>query len=498
MLTKLPRDLLCNIITFLKYHEYRTSCNSTIIYNNKPFDYNDIICIHCDISAIKYIALICPDTRSLVYYLSIINCQTLFGVKQIPFVRSSYYDNYLHKLFDYIDSNDQLMIAGGFPMQILLNPHITPNITSDIDIYVFHLSHGNSRRKVITDLMLYLSQNFTIDNILTRHSVNSCVVNNIWNIFIKEIPYVLQIILTRCNNPLSIVKGYDYSHSKVFIYKGRMYATVDALHAHKTKITYNYKTRWIICRIQKAIKNGFKIDGLDEDRTKELMKISCCTRNIYKERWALLDVIKEIENRVFHTISNDYSYCNTRLHTHIIRNESDINIKYSYDIIYYNMTISYYTKSKIVPANTTFRIRYFDPDYNSLDAVSSKDTDHMKSFQFGTKDNVDILVDMCNRFASISYEAYKKAPYTLKVDNMYKCNYHRIYFVSSIIYIECMACAHNVMFSFISKKNNTHILRCHRSSVVLDHGKNYYVTFKLDAIGTYFEVSYDGLILPEN
>jgi hypothetical protein len=169
----------------------------------------------------------------------------------------------LQKLMNYIASNSNLCIAGGFPTYLYMG--ITPKSNSDIDIYVLcgnvHALKKDSMFKNnelcdIEQLLFFIKTNYTEPKYLR-------VGPAVFNITVQEFSHPIQIIVTTYKSLAQVLSSFDNSHNRCGIHMGRSYVGIDTELTHHTKTTYFYKTTKPV-RYMKALELGFRVFGYSD------------------------------------------------------------------------------------------------------------------------------------------------------------------------------------------------------------------------------------------
>lgn len=160
----------------------------------------------------------------------------------------------IKKLVNYVCTNPNLCIAGGYPTLMFFNKDLNLNFTSDIDIYI--LKHNKKSIETLTDLFNNI---FIMYGKIEYHIPAS---SSIINIKIDKIDRVVQIIFTKQQSPMHILSTYDNSHNRLCYYLGQTYATLDAIQTKQSLASTSYILKMNLIRIKKTYDLGLKINGL--------------------------------------------------------------------------------------------------------------------------------------------------------------------------------------------------------------------------------------------
>ncbi len=127
-------------------------------------------------------------------------------------------DSIMTSLFDYISSDKNLCIAGGYTTIMHFYGEFDGRFReSDIDIYVFGEYTGTN----FDNLIDYMNKHYTIIDINTKGAA-------VVEIKISEFFRPIQIIGLKVNNIINIVDTFDLSHNKCIYYQNNTYITYDA------------------------------------------------------------------------------------------------------------------------------------------------------------------------------------------------------------------------------------------------------------------------------
>jgi hypothetical protein len=175
--------------------------------------------------------------------------------------------NEIKMLFDYISSNDELCIAGGYPTLFYLNKNSNDYINSDIDIFIMggydYFTDEESTNKLTNkfiNLIDYINSNFKINSIAS-FSRNNDNKYSVFDIKCEKINRTIQIICTCSNNFAEVLHSFDSSYSKCGFYKGEFYMSHDMKYSIDLGITWFYKNpkKVFARRTAKAKKLGFVV-----------------------------------------------------------------------------------------------------------------------------------------------------------------------------------------------------------------------------------------------
>lgn len=483
-------DLSCeslhHIVSFLKFSCEQSYHDVSTLVEACFSNYTHVRTKCCDLHVIFYIAAMRKDLREYVYYQSSIYTmkRKLFSVKEVPFSGLPVHAE-LERLFVYIYKTNNLTVAGGFTTQLFMNPSVLPKFSSDIDIYVL-----KSDTVQAIELLLFLKTRFTIKDILVK-SREYDPPNFIYNIIVKEIPYILQIIITSFENPLQVIDDYDYSHNKIALYKEKMYAMPCAISTHKTKVSFNLHSFWYICRIQKCINNGFSIFGLDDKLLERIMEEKCCEmEKTMKYSISYVETITAMANtntnKLFSSHFNYFTSTHKMIPNQSYRKSDIINHR----ITYCDNTTFYCYAKKMLPFYLVFNARYYDM---SLDGLNTTSPYMFKEFNFTTKDDLSLYMKMSTMLLDMHYSKIIRSHYTRST-----C-YHDNINNTDNRYNKCKKCLYDIVYNVIVKDGEVYRLRCHNNGMrdKLIHGTIYTVRLTLQTITPYFYLE-DSDILKES
>jgi hypothetical protein len=203
------------------------------------------------------------NQKELFYYRHAFERQPVYRIDL--FLKDEFsipvFDTPLQTIMDYVQTQSNLFIAGGFPTQLYMTRE--PASSSDIDLYVLTkepIKNGEyltvNLLESIKEVLVWLEQNFTIIGYIR-------VGPSVYSVVLKEITHPLQLIVTTNGTPAEILSSFDNSHNRCGIYMGHTYIGMDTKISHRTNKTYFYTTPKP-SRYQKAMKLGFVPVGLSE------------------------------------------------------------------------------------------------------------------------------------------------------------------------------------------------------------------------------------------
>lgn len=208
--------------------------------------------------------------RDLIYYRHALERKLLYSLSY--FLKDEFplpfFGGHLQILFDYINENSDLLIAGGFPTQLYMG--YRPKDSSDIDIYVLateQIKNGDQLTVTLVHqvkrLIEFIESAFTVIGVIR-------VGPSVYTILVREFEHPIQIIVTTNGTPAEILSSFDNSHNRCGIYMGHTYIGKDTKVSHEKRVTYFYTTPRA-SRYQKAIELGFTIFGISESELERIM-----------------------------------------------------------------------------------------------------------------------------------------------------------------------------------------------------------------------------------
>lgn len=177
------------------------------------------------------------------------------------------FDIHLQTVIDYVETQSNLFIAGGFPTQLYMGK--VPKETSDIDVYLLTkepVKDGQYLTAAIIDSVREILEWFE-----KTYTVICCirVGPSVYSIHVREFNHPVQLIITTNGTPAEILSSFDNSHNRCGIYMGHTYVGIDTKISHQTHKTYFYTTPKP-SRYQKAIDLGFHPVGLTESEMERI------------------------------------------------------------------------------------------------------------------------------------------------------------------------------------------------------------------------------------
>jgi hypothetical protein len=249
--------------------------------------------------------------RELIYYRHALENKLLYSLSY--FLKDEFgipkLEEGVQELFDYIETRQDLFVAGGFMTQLYMG--LVPKTTSDIDIYL--LAKESIRDGGITTFSLVEQVRQLMAWIENRYSIIGMIRTGsfVYTIFVKEIEYPIQIIVTTNGTAAEILSGFDNSHNRCGLYMGHTYIGVDTKLSHQNKISYFYSTPKIN-RYQKAIELGFSVFGLTESELKRIMSEPKITKPQILQKYKLENILLDVLGRKSHK-KWTISYCDEEL-----------------------------------------------------------------------------------------------------------------------------------------------------------------------------------------
>jgi hypothetical protein len=241
------------LISLAKLVNSLDPCSNRVVEANSDIikDINDYVCIT---EEIYWKALKENDTAILYSDKYLLKDEFVFDPMSTN-------DKNLKELFEYVEKESNITIAGGYPTLYFLNKYINGYPYSDIDIYIMN---KKNQKETCKDLLLFLDNKYGIDKFLTYTDIEM----GVFNVKCKSIDRTIQIIGTCANTPAEILSQYDCAHNKCCVYMGNTYITIDAHYAkcHKTTMFYKAPGRY---RFIKAKLLGLKIFNFPEIKSND-------------------------------------------------------------------------------------------------------------------------------------------------------------------------------------------------------------------------------------
>lgn len=160
----------------------------------------------------------------------------------------------LEVLIEYIKSDENLCIAGGYTTLMFLNKNLDDCPNSDVDVFIINRT---AEPKVTFDLLCeFISENY-LDVYFDQKG-------SVFNIKIPEINRTIQIIVSSFVSPTHVLISFDFSHNRSCYYLGQTYCLPDAIDALSKKTSYtvpNIKLH----RLAKAKLLGLEISNMIVD-----------------------------------------------------------------------------------------------------------------------------------------------------------------------------------------------------------------------------------------
>lgn len=168
------------------------------------------------------------------------------------------FDKELEKLYDYINNNKYICVAGGYPTLMFLNKTLTLYPDSDIDIYI--MEPTDEAVNTIA-LLHFINNNYSAIFESINHS------NCVFNIKLKEYHRPIQIICTKYKSINEILFNFDMSYNKCALYCGHTFVTFDALYSKQCGITWTNNPT--MGRINKAYNKGIYVYNFNNSTEKD-------------------------------------------------------------------------------------------------------------------------------------------------------------------------------------------------------------------------------------
>ena len=459
---------ICDADQYDAHSPIKNSCN----FDNK-----------CELQILYYLAAKRKDLR---YYLYV-RCVEVQHCAPKMCLYHDYFDyniclssENIKILFDYIAHDPYLVIAGGFPTQLYIYPNECPRSTSDIDIYV--LNNKDAFLQLL-DKLRYMGVEY-----LEHYTGN--ITFSIYECYVSDIPYKIQIICIIYTNPYEVVNNFDYSHNKCFIYGGHTYLTPDSFISHKEKITYNAYKLWPLCRVQKTIKYGFKIYSFDEEKYAHLLTADCCCApKKYITTINLVITYLDCKKHKFDILFGLYSFSKRHLYLNMRGHTKLINISDQHLAQIYNAKTYIYKGFWKRPVEFYFDLKYFDPLTVFSDFTIVKNSFYTNDVNYSTvKYHCECLFGRFDLKNIVSAD-YKKCKYANDLCTENGCNQSVYVYRTMYRNHRCHKC--NAIKSIEKlKKCNKYFtyVKCASDLNKMVHEKVYAIKVQMDMRGIYFDL----------
>lgn len=271
----------------------------------------------------------------------------------------------LQPLYDYLQYDNNICIAGGYPTLQYFNKNLVDFPDSDIDIYIFHNTSSPVTPKItFTHLLRFLDYTYTIQNIY-RHGYSWSV----FDIHLQSSNRILQIIGTTDHSLSEIIGQFDAAHNRCCYYLGHTYVTLDAAYAKTHQITYFTKNYSNTPRLDKASRLGLQIfhkPNYTQSNAKKIYSIftnfiSCNIADLYNKFSPVRSWHHDYLASSQHTLSvrwsslrNVYVPINTRC-VDVVRNKLYLTHDRLHIITQSPISYHYYLR-EFVHSNLTFNI----------------------------------------------------------------------------------------------------------------------------------------------
>lgn len=169
-----------------------------------------------------------------------------------------------NQIINYVRSDDNLCIAGGYTTLMFFNKNLNNFPDSDVDIFIMNVSADPV--ETFKKLHQFIIQTYP------DAKYNQII--SVFDIKIESINRTIQIILTDLRSPVHVLSSFDFSHNKSCYYLGRTYCLPDAQQSLSLKKTYYYAKQIRIQRLIKVNKLGLTISNVKIDEGLNTVKKS--------------------------------------------------------------------------------------------------------------------------------------------------------------------------------------------------------------------------------
>lgn len=221
-------------------------------------------------SKLNYYALISGNNNPLPENVKIYNTAISQNNEEILHSVNKLYKNdfsfYIENenmipFYNYIGSNDNMCIAGGYPTLHYLNKNLSDYPNSDIDVFILktnnHNDNNDNQKITIQKFLIFLNDTYMISSI-KGDSKSKC---SIFDVVCLNFSRKIQIICTNYSNIAVLLNSFDSSHCKCCFYMNNTYVTPDAKLTKNTGYTCFYSYYPSPKRIEKVHK--LRIDVLN-------------------------------------------------------------------------------------------------------------------------------------------------------------------------------------------------------------------------------------------
>lgn len=195
------------------------------------------------------------------------------------------YDEQLSELYDYIKSNPNICIAGGYPTLMHYNKNLADYPDSDIDIFVI----GPDSVENAKGLLHFINKNYK-----AKFVKGDAVID----IKIKNYERPLQVIVTQYQNINELLYTFDTDYNKCALYLGDTYITFDAKYSVAINMTHSKYFKHN--RIEKTLKKGIQIYNYDHSKS-AMLKNDVTTNKVCKKYYKCTDDFNVIAVEKFTT-----------------------------------------------------------------------------------------------------------------------------------------------------------------------------------------------------
>lgn len=230
----IPCDILLEIIKFTDEDDHKIFKTFLLMLRLSKFIYKNLV---------DYTYALGCKVRHEFYNQKLLIANTFNWVDE---------DFSLKIIIDYVRSNDNLCIAGGYTTLMFLNKDFKDYPDSDIDIFIMNVSVDPV--KTFEHLCKFILR------IYPDTQYNQTL--SVFDLKIKNISRTFQIILTKLKNPTHVLSSFDFSHNKSCYYLDKTYSLPDAIHSRISKKTYYYAKQFRIQRLVKAKNLGLVISNI--------------------------------------------------------------------------------------------------------------------------------------------------------------------------------------------------------------------------------------------
>lgn len=162
----------------------------------------------------------------------------------------------LEPLFKYVESNENMCIAGGYCGLIHMGKNLDDYPDSDVDIFIMKKTENSL--DVLKYFLSFVKENYP--------GVTFCQRSGIFDIKICDVKRIIQIITSSFESPTHILSSFDFSYCKSCYYLGKTYSSPDAVCTKENNRTNYNESHIKLNRIFKAKKLGLTISNIKIDQ----------------------------------------------------------------------------------------------------------------------------------------------------------------------------------------------------------------------------------------